>query len=417
MTVKASGSSNNQINKILVRRLDNLGDIILAIPVFRELKKNFPSASLSAMVKPDHRPLLYACADDFIFPQPLDRLSLLADKYDLIINIEYTLPKNYRPVSTKKNTLIHIGAVAWERKKHIYKHLLDGLKAHHLDVSYGQPAIKLSPEAKQFAREWYKKENLSKQEFIITINPGSRFTKKIWPTQNFIAISRWLIDQFNSRIIVTGRSIQDKRVAELYANLSKSNRHLLVNRPINHVAAVMHKTDLFIGNDSGTSHLAAALNLPSVNLFGPSAPGYWRPADPKSVIVYNHKLHQYQKEGNPDKPNRIDFFTGLKPTAVIDGILLCINRHIDRTKKRVLNAINVSKNLETTDIISGVILKNRITGHACLVNKGWNYIARFLDSVNNLRSLSKIHELYPDEDDFISLLLLHRIIESDRAGR
>jgi len=403
----------NQFRSILVRRIDNLGDIIIFLPVLRELKRNFPDALISAMVKPDHRPLLNGYADNFILPAALRTLQNLKYKYDMVMNVEYSFPEGYQSRSPKKNSIIHIGTPDWNRKKHIYKHLLDGLKHHGFEVNYTKPKILLSKDSKRIASKWFKDNNLTKQHFIVALNPGSRLAKKIWPLKNYYQICKWLIDEFDARIIVVGRSSREKHVAGLYTNLPNRNRHLLVKKPIDQVAAIINKTDLFIGNDSGTSHLAAALDLSSVTIFGPSAPGYWRPAGRKSVIVYNHKLCSYHE--TPDfKKNEIDYFVGVTPESVIDGILLSLNQHINRTSKTVLNRIMVTSDLEIEDTISGVILKNRITKHACLVNHGWKYVARYLDCVNTYRSISLMNEKFPQDIDLLNLLLLHQIIESNK---
>jgi hypothetical protein len=174
---------------------------------------------------------------------------------------------------------------------------------------------------------------------------------------------------------------------------------------------------LFIGNDSGTSHVAAALNIPSVTLFGPSSPGLWRPAGNKSVIVYDHNLKQKQLYDTADNFTEADFFSGISPSSAIDGILLSLSRHIDRTRKPALDSVCISDHLEIADTISGVILKNTETGHACLVNSGWEYVSRILDGINELGSLEKIYKKFPEDRHLISLLTLHRIITADNPLR
>jgi len=83
-----------RVQRIVVRRVDNVGDIVIALPVLDALRSNFPQAQLTLMVKESHRVLCETLADSFIDPVPLDEFPAVARRYDLAFNIDYFGPGN-----------------------------------------------------------------------------------------------------------------------------------------------------------------------------------------------------------------------------------------------------------------------------------------------------------------------------------
>jgi heptosyltransferase-3 len=67
---------------------------------------------------------------------------------------------------------------------------------------------------------------------------------------------------------------------------------VLVERPLTEVAALLARCDLYVGNDSGPSHLAALTGAPTLALFGPTDPRRWRPLGPRVTVLRRQPLEQ-----------------------------------------------------------------------------------------------------------------------------
>ncbi|HEX2853784.1 MAG TPA: glycosyltransferase family 9 protein [Opitutaceae bacterium] len=106
----------------------------------------------------------------------------------------------------------------------------------------------------------------------VAIHPGSGSPAKNWPVERWAALCEWLKTGPRAELlIVTGEA--DSRSGDLLARFGKRADGL----PLRELAARLAACRLFLGHDSGVSHLAAACSVPSVLLFGPTDPTMWAP--------------------------------------------------------------------------------------------------------------------------------------------
>ncbi|MGI8892396.1 MAG: glycosyltransferase family 9 protein, partial [Bacteroidia bacterium] len=187
--------------KILLRRVDNLGDVVIIIPIIAALKQKFPGAYITAMVKPQHRDVLSGYADSFI--KPVKSLKSIVG-YDKIIDIDYKIPEGYIPKDLKKAKEISLGVKSFRRKRHISRQLYDHLKLHGIKTNFTSPLIHVDPKVNTKAKEWLIDKYINQNDFIITMDPGSNFTKKCWPIGYYVALSSWLVKSFDAKIVLTG---------------------------------------------------------------------------------------------------------------------------------------------------------------------------------------------------------------------
>jgi heptosyltransferase-2 len=118
----------------------------------------------------------------------------------------------------------------------------------------------------------------------IAIHPGSGSPRKNWSTAAWAELGTRLLAAPGRRIVLVGgeadrASLQSLRVAW-------GERALVAqDLPLPHLAAVLEKCAIFLGHDSGISHLAAAAGSRCVLLFGPTDPAVWAPANPEVSVL------------------------------------------------------------------------------------------------------------------------------------
>lgn len=114
---------------------------------------------------------------------------------------------------------------------------------------------------------------------MIAIHPGSGGKAKCWPLENYFSlIERLHKERDISFALLTGPA-EDRSLKEKVAEFCRMRTNMLSvdNEDLMTVAALLAECDLSIGNDSGVSHLAAAVGRPIVALFGPTDPELWKP--------------------------------------------------------------------------------------------------------------------------------------------
>ncbi|MFT8718879.1 glycosyltransferase family 9 protein [Acetobacter sp.] len=116
---------------------------------------------------------------------------------------------------------------------------------------------------------------------FVAFGPTANWAGKAWPAENFIALWRRISAVFPERklVVLYGPGAQEKRMAApvlaIPGAIDAGGRFTLVQ-----TAAMLQRCDLFVGNDSGLMHLAAAAGIPTLGLFGPSRVSEYAPSGP-----------------------------------------------------------------------------------------------------------------------------------------
>ena len=133
----------------------------------------------------------------------------------------------------------------------------------------------------------------------VAIHPGSGGAAKCWPIEYFAALITALWQQAIPVLLLAGPA-DTERLSLLMQLLSSPPAsallELVVNAPLVEVAARLQECRSYLGNDSGVTHLAAMLGLPTVVLFGPSNPTVWRPIGLEVYVLHEPVLEQLSVE-------------------------------------------------------------------------------------------------------------------------
>lgn len=114
----------------------------------------------------------------------------------------------------------------------------------------------------------------------VAVHPGSGSPRKNWPLAHWRELAEWLEREHGAKLLViTGET--DLTAARALAGIGEAAHQL----PLDHLVNRLARCRLFVGHDSGISHLAAACDVPSVLLFGPSDPAIWAPPAPHVRVI------------------------------------------------------------------------------------------------------------------------------------
>jgi ADP-heptose:LPS heptosyltransferase len=118
---------------------------------------------------------------------------------------------------------------------------------------------------------------------VISLHPGSGSSRKNWPVGKFALLAECIRCSLSARpLFILGEA--DAAAARALSRLTPAVP-VLTNRTLKEVASVLAVSRGYVGNDSGITHLAAALGVPSVALFGPTDAAVWGPRGANVVIL------------------------------------------------------------------------------------------------------------------------------------
>ena len=113
----------------------------------------------------------------------------------------------------------------------------------------------------------------------ICIHPGARIRDKCWPPQRFAELADALADEFKLRIVLTGSAKEGDLTAAVASHMRNKAIDTASPLSIGAMAALMSRARLLVCNDTGVSHIAAGLRLPSVVVFSKADMQRWAPLD------------------------------------------------------------------------------------------------------------------------------------------
>jgi ADP-heptose:LPS heptosyltransferase len=175
------------------------------------------------------------------------------------------------------------------------------------------PHILQRPDASRWA-EIYWAENSLNFKPVLAIAPGSGAREKNWPVNSFKAIARWWRERVGGKVITILGPVEEERGG--YDCLCCE---ALVIRGISldRLTAMLARCSLYLGNDSGISHLAAAVGSPTAAVFGPSHVAQWAPRG-KNVLLLTQSVQCSPCTISAMKacPHR-ECLTGFTPVAII----------------------------------------------------------------------------------------------------
>lgn len=103
---------------------------------------------------------------------------------------------------------------------------------------------------------------------VIGINPGAFRPSRMWPAQRFEKIARWVIEEMSASVVITGGDKEKSLAESIAGSLPEKNVRTVTGVSIMRFAALINKMNLFITNDTGPMHIAAAVDVPIIAIFG-----------------------------------------------------------------------------------------------------------------------------------------------------
>lgn len=312
--------------RILLTRLRFIGDIVLTTPAIRSVRAACPGSYIaymgerSAVALLEQNPFL-----DEIIPYNYDRPGALEQarvgfllrkkRFDLVVDL-FGNPRSallsrlsgarvrVGPEKRSRGRLYTLRVAADGRPKTAVEFHNGYIAAAGIPPSATTPELFLSQDEKRDAASYLRwacgdGKPLEDGGPVIGMHPGATWPAKKWLPEKFAALADLLRSKLGARVIITSGPADADTARAVNAGAVSAPTVLNV-LPLRQLAAVISRCSVFVSNDAGPMHIAAALGVPTIGLFGPGEESIWFPYEPSAG-------HTALRRDVPCHPCHLDF--------------------------------------------------------------------------------------------------------------
>lgn len=306
------------IERIIVRGANWVGDAVMTIPALRQLRRVFPRAHITLATRVWAKGL-FADAE-FVDALQVHEGSGLRSvvkqvrqwrqgNFDLALlfpnSLETALVASLARVPQRigyategrQSLLTHpLNVPEWRSSKHeVFYYLqivaeLEWLATHQQSYLDTQPdgSLEVSVGRKAAARDSLQRHGVMRDggRALVALCPGSVNSRaKRWPAERYAVLADRLIDELGAEVLLIGSAAEMEVSADVSRLMHNSAKVLTGKTDLSELVAILSLVDLLVTNDTGPAHIAAALNRPTLVIFGPTNPLTTRPFSPVAEIV------------------------------------------------------------------------------------------------------------------------------------
>lgn len=278
---------------ILVIHPGTVGDVLLARPALHVLRRRFPQHEIILLAGQAIGLILRDGGEiDRVFPLESTYLTELFAGCDSLhpafrrwlVTCDFGVGWLHDIEGAIANTLHALGVQSSSFKspsacdllsEHQTARCLEAIEAPSINRTDISQPLQLSPPVREHGRQALQQSNWTDKQRLVVIHPGSGSPSKCIEASRLARVIEWLHGEGMTPVLLEGPSDRET-VAHVLAAVT-------VFVPVIHgldlstAAAVLSHADLYLGNDSGMTHLAAALSIPTIACFGPTDPRRWAP--------------------------------------------------------------------------------------------------------------------------------------------
>ncbi len=303
--------------RILVIKLIAIGDLVVALPTIKALRKSFPDVYLAMLVTPRVKEVVEGLPylDKIIYYDILSKdkgikglfkiISLLRkERFDVVIELDhyYRITSIITFFSGIKNR-VGFDLPGQGRRRlvtikipylvgvHEVEAFLETAKGIGVDISDKELVeIWTANEDKKYIDKFLKEAEVTNEDFLVGIHPGTgpSATSRRWAPEKFGKLADWLIKEKNAKVVFTGANSELELINESVKVMT--SKPIIAAGKINlkQFAELCRRYKLFISVDTGPLHIAAAMKTKVIGLYGPNTPLKWGPYGKGHIAIYKN---------------------------------------------------------------------------------------------------------------------------------
>ncbi len=291
------------VRSILVMRLYFIGDVLLSTPVLEALKRTFPEASLTLLLKRRALDVVRGnpWVDETMVYDERGRggvrlgMELRRRRFDVAVDLTGDLRTSWLLLAADTGFRVgfnHAGfgflldrRIPYKSEVHVVDHMMNAVAP--LGVEGPAPPPSIYPDEVDEVGAARLLEGVGARAFeYLVVSPGANWVHRRWPAERFGEVASLAAERHGLRTLVIGSSA-DKAIADRLVDASGGSAVDVTGRTsIRELAVLASRARAFVGNDSGPMHVAAASGCPVVALFGPNTPVLFGPRGAPSRVLW-----------------------------------------------------------------------------------------------------------------------------------
>lgn len=348
-----------KIKEILIIRTAYIGDVVMTLPMLKPLKERFPGCRISFLVPSGVEGLLatHPFIDEIIahdafwfYPDSTQKYlpfikDLKSRKFDLIIEARGDIRDILflvSPVRARYKVSYGVGGgaylltheVPYEKWKHKVEYHLDIARYLGCSVENGEYGIDFSVDESESMQKRLRGYGIGNMFFCA--HPGGRLCLKRWPVEKCVELYDRIISDYKVPLVLVGSKDEVPLVDEIVSNMKHRPVGLAGKLNLRDLTCLLSQSELFICNDSGPMHLAAAVGTPTVAIFGPSESFETSPYGNLYAIV--EKAFSCRRVCDEKKCNHIRYHACMMDIQTDDAyraVQKLLSRNSDRYRQKI----------------------------------------------------------------------------------
>ena len=306
----------NEFKNILIVRTDRLGDVVLTTPAIAALRCAYPKAKISILISPSTREIVEGNPniDEILIDDRKGSHNGFLGFWRLVREIKNKKFDVAFVYHTKKRTNLicfisripqrigyqndKFGFLLTQKipdtrplgNKHEAQYCLDVLKAVGIENENKKPVIVVKKEFEAWADRFLYDHGLSREEKLVAIHPGASCISKRWIPERFGEVADQIISLHHCKVVLVGASENKPIVTNLLSRMKNKVIDATGQTSVGQMAAILKRCQLLISNDSGPVHVAVALGVPVISIFGRNQAGLspmrWGPLGDKDIVLH-----------------------------------------------------------------------------------------------------------------------------------
>lgn len=302
---------------LIVRQHNQMGDMVCATPALRAIRETWPAAELALVTAPvnvevvRHNPHLdhVITFDRKMWRRPGQLFSFVrwirnyrAEVAFVLSSVSFSVTSSAIALASGARYVVGGDSepFGWDISRHAFslvmpsdprqeihavEHNLVPLRAIGITTDDHSTVVVPSPEETAYARRILTDLDLAPGFWAL--HPGAGKVQNIWPADRFAEIIGRARADGHKILILHGPADAEPlaRLRDLLGEEMGSGIEVAPACPVGVGAALLQMADRFLCNDTGVMHIAGALRVPTVTLFGPTDPALWKPPAPEVVVV------------------------------------------------------------------------------------------------------------------------------------
>jgi lipopolysaccharide heptosyltransferase II len=310
-----SGGIRQQYQRVLIVRTDRLGDVLLSTPVIKALRQKLPQAYISMLVSPYTKDALDGNPDlDEIitFDKDVKNKGWMAGfkfiqvlkkkKFDLAIVLHPTTRMHslvfLSGIPKRLGYDCKLGFLLTDRikhtkqygQKHESEYALDLLRYLEIDPVDKTLFMPIKQESEKWVEVLFSQVGIKDGDKLLVIHPAASCPSRIWPAERFAEVADKLVQKYGFKTIIVSSPGDAQKAQEVIKHMGSKALNLAAKTSVSQLASVLKRSQLFISTDSGPMHVACALGVPVITIFGRSqaglSPQRWGPLGERSRVLH-----------------------------------------------------------------------------------------------------------------------------------